>query len=220
MASDPININEQLRTYMLDHSLVPDKTLEELRIETSKLKESQMQISPEQGSFMSMLIKILNAKYTLDIGVFTGYSALIVAQAINNDGKVTAMDTNIEWTNIAKKYWKMANVDDKIDLYIAPAIETLDMLISKEKSGLYDFAFIDADKVNYIEYYERSLELIRSNGLIAIDNVLWGGKVLESESIEPATRAIKRFNNHIYNDSRVEMSMLPIGDGLTLARKL
>ena len=220
MASDPININDQLRTYMLDHSLVPDKTLEDLRIETSKLKESQMQISPEQGSFMSMLIKILNAKYTLDIGVFTGYSALIVAQAINNDGKVTAMDTNIEWTNIAKKYWKMANVDDKIDLYIAPAIETLDMLISKEKSGLYDFAFIDADKVNYIEYYERSLELIRSNGLIAIDNVLWGGKVLESESIEPATRAIKRFNNHIYNDSRVEMSMLPIGDGLTLARKL
>ena len=220
MASDPININEQLRTYMLDHSLVPDKTLEELRIETSKLKESQMQISPEQGSFMSMLIKILNAKYTLDIGVFTGYSALIVAQAINNDGKVTAMDTNIEWTNIAKKYWKIANVDHKIDLFIAPAIETLDMLILKEKSGLYDFAFIDADKVNYIEYYERSLELVRSNGLIAIDNVLWGGKVLESESIEPATRAIKRFNNHIYNDSRVEMSMLPIGDGLTLARKL
>ena len=220
MASDPININEQLRAYMLDHSLVPDKTLESLRIETSKLKESQMQISPEQGSFMSMLIKILDAKYTLDIGVFTGYSALIVAQAINNDGKVTAMDTNIEWTDIARKYWKMASVDNKIDLYIAPAIETLDMLISKEKSGLYDFAFIDADKVNYIDYYERSLELIRSNGLIAIDNVLWGGKVLESESIEPATRAIKRFNNHIYNDSRVEMSMLPIGDGLTLARKL
>ena len=220
MASDPININEQLRTYMLDHSLVSDKTLEELRIETSKLKESQMQISPEQGSFMSMLIKILNAKYTLDIGVFTGYSALIVAQAINNDGKVTAMDTNIEWANIAKKYWKIANVDHKIDLFIAPAIETLDMLIFEEKSGLYDFAFIDADKINYIEYYERSLELVRSNGLIAIDNVLWGGKVLESESIEPATRAIKRFNNHIYNDSRVEMSMLPIGDGLTLARKL
>ena len=133
MASDPININEQLRTYMLDHSLVSDKTLEELRIETSKLKESQMQISPEQGSFMSMLIKILNAKYTLDIGVFTGYSALIVAQAINNDGKVTAMDTNIEWTNIAKKYWKIANVDHKIDLFIAPAIETLDMLILEEK---------------------------------------------------------------------------------------
>ena len=220
MASDPININEQLRTYMLDHSLASDKTLEELRIETSRLKESQMQISPEQGSFMSMLIKILNAKYTLDIGVFTGYSALIVAQAINNDGKVTAMDTNIEWTNIAKKYWKIANVDHKIDLFIAPAIETLDMLILEEKSGLYDFAFIDADKINYIEYYERSLELVHSNGLIAIDNVLWGGKVLEYESMEPATRAIKRFNNHIYNDSRVEMSMLPIGDGLTLARKL
>ena len=220
MASDPININDQLRAYLLNHSLVADKTLEDLRIETSKLKESQMQISPEQGSFMSMLIKILNAKYTLDIGVFTGYSALIVAQAMNDDGKVTAMDTNIEWTNIAKKYWKIANVDHKIDLFIAPAIETLDMLILEEKSGLYDFAFIDADKINYIEYYERSLELVRSNGLIAIDNVLWGGKVLESESIEPATRAIKRFNNHIYNDSRVEMSMLPIGDGLTLARKL
>ena len=220
MASDPININEQLRAYMLDHSLVPDKTLESLRIETSKLKESQMQISPEQGSFMSMLIKILNAKYTLDIGVFTGYSALIVAQAINNDGKVTAIDTNIEWTNIAKKYWKIANVDHKIDLFIAPAIETLDMLILKEKSGLYDFAFIDADKVNYIEYYERSLELLHTNGLIAIDNVLWGGKVLELNSLEPATKAIKRFNNHIYNDSRVEISMLPISDGLTLARKL
>ncbi len=220
MASDPIYINDKLRAYMLDHSLKPNKVLDDLRIETSTLKESQMQISPEQGSFMSMLIKLLNAKYTLDIGVFTGYSALIVAQSIHDDGKITAMDTNIEWTNIAKKYWKIAKVDHKIDLFIAPAIETLDSLISKGKSGLYDFAFIDADKVNYIEYYERSLELIRSNGLIAIDNVLWGGKVLESESIEPATRAIKRFNNHIYNDSRVEISMLPIGDGLTLARKL
>ena len=220
MASDPIYINDKLRAYMLDHSLKPNKVLDDLRIETSTLKESQMQISPEQGSFMSMLIKLLNAKYTLDIGVFTGYSALIVAQAIQDDGKITAMDTNIEWTNIAKKYWKIAKVDHKIDLFIAPAIETLDSLISKGKSGLYDFAFIDADKVNYIEYYERSLELLHTNGLIAIDNVLWGGKVLGLKSLEPATKAIKRFNNHIYNDSRVEISMLPISDGLTLARKL
>ena len=130
MASDPIYINDKLRAYMLDHSLKPNKVLDDLRIETSTLKESQMQISPEQGSFMSMLIKLLNAKYTLDIGVFTGYSALIVAQSIHDDGKITAMDTNIEWTNIAKKYWKIAKVDHKIDLFIAPAIETLDIHIS------------------------------------------------------------------------------------------
>ena len=184
------------------------------------LEESQMQISPEQGSFMSMLIKILNAKYTLDIGVFTGYSALIVAQAINNDGKVTAMDTNMEWTNIAKKYWKIANVDHKIDLFIAPAIETLDMLILDEKSGLYDFAFIDADKGNYINYFESILSRLSKDGLIVVDNVLWSGRVVDANANDHDTIAIREFNEHIRSDTRVSCAMLSIGDGVSVIQKV
>ena len=220
MSSDTIELNQSLRDYLINVSVKEPGVLKDLREETLQLDEFQMQISPEQGSFLSFLVKLINAKHTLDIGVFTGYSSLVVALQLPQNGYVTACDTNEEWTEIAQKYWKEAKVEDKIDLHIAPAVETLEKLISNGNEGLYDFSFIDADKINYQHYFEQSLVLVRKGGVIAIDNVLWGGRVLDNSDTEPATRAIREFNSKLYEDDRVAISMIPIGDGLTLAQKL
>ena len=219
MSSSTIGLSNELRKYMLDVSFRDDEILKQLREETLTLKEAQMQISPEQGAFLSMLTKILNAKKTLDIGVFTGYSSLVVARELPDDGLLIACDTSIEWTNIAKKYWRLAKVDKKIDLHISPAKKTLEKLIKDGQESTYDFSFIDADKINYQLYYENSLKLIKSGGIIAIDNVLWSGQVVDKNDSEPATRAIRLFNEKLYQDNRVSISMVPIGDGLTLAYK-
>ena len=219
MSSSTIGLNDNLRKYLLDVSCRESKILKDLRQETSYLKESQMQISPEQGSFLSVLVNIINAKKTLDIGVFTGYSSLVVASQLPLGGMVTACDTNIEWTDIARKYWKLAGVEKKINLVLDPAKKTLDRLLTDGAESTYDFSFIDADKINYQIYFERSLKLLRVGGGIAIDNVLWGGKVLDNNDNEPATRAIRSFNQNLFVDERVSISMLPIGDGLTLAIK-
>ena len=220
MSSDTIELNQSLRDYLINVSVKEHSILKDLREQTLKLDEFQMQISPEQGSFLSLLVKLINAKHTLDIGVFTGYSSLVVALQLPQNGYVTACDTNEEWTEIAQKYWKIAKVEDNIDLHIAPAVETLEKLISNGNEGLYDFSFIDADKINYQHYFEQSLVLVRKGGVIAIDNVLWGGRVLDNSDTEPATRAIREFNSKLYKDDRVAISMIPIGDGLTLAQKL
>ena len=220
MSSDTIELNQSLREYLINVSVKEPGVLKDLREETLQLDEFQMQISPEQGSFLSFLVKLINAKHTLDIGVFTGYSSLVVALQLPQNGYVTACDTNEEWTEIAQKYWKEAKVEDKIDLHIAPAVETLEKLISNGNEGLYDFSFIDADKINYQHYFEQSLTLVRKGGVIAIDNVLWGGRVLDNSDTDPATRAIREFNSKLYKDDRVAISMIPIGDGLTLAQKL
>ena len=220
MSSDTIELNQSLRDYLINVSVKEPSVLKDLREETLKLDEFQMQISPEQGSFLSFLVNLINAKHTLDIGVFTGYSSLVVALQLPQNGYVTACDTNEEWTEIAQKYWKIAKVEDNIDLHIAPAVETLEKLISNGNEGLYDFSFIDADKINYQHYFEQSLVLVRKGGVIAIDNVLWGGRVLDNSDTEPATRAIREFNSKLYKDDRVAISMIPIGDGLTLAQKL
>ena len=220
MSSNTIKLNQSLRDYLINVSVKESGVLKDLREETLKLDEFQMQISPEQGSFLSFLVKLINAKHTLDIGVFTGYSSLVVALQLPQNGYVTACDTNEEWTEIAQKYWKAAKVEDNIDLHIAPAVETLEKLISNGNEGLYDFSFIDADKINYQHYFEQSLVLVRKGGVIAIDNVLWGGRVLDNSDTEPATRAIREFNSKLYKDDRVAISMIPIGDGLTLAQKL
>ena len=204
---------------MLDVSFRDDDILRQLRAETLTLKEAQMQISPEQGALLSILTKILNAKKTLDIGVFTGYSSLVVARELPNDGLVVACDTSIEWTSIAKKYWKLAGVDNKVDLHLAPAIETLEKLIEDGQGSTYDFSFIDADKINYQSYYEYSLTLVKPGGIIAVDNVLWSGQVIDENDSDPATGAIRSFNEKLYQDDRVSISMVPIGDGLTLAYK-
>ena len=198
MSSSTIGLSNELRKYMLDVSFRDDEMLRQLRVETLTLKEAQMQISPEQGALLSILTKILNAKKTLDIGVFTGYSSLVVARELPNDGLIVACDTSIEWTSIAKKYWKLAGVDNKVDLHLAPAIETLEKLIEDGQGSTYDFSFIDADKINYQSYYEYSLTLVKPGGIIAIDNVLWSGQVIDESDSEPATRAIRSFNEKLY----------------------
>jgi predicted O-methyltransferase YrrM len=178
-----------------------------------------MQISPEQGQFMALLVQLMGAKKTLEIGVFTGYSALAVALALPVDGKVIACDISEEYTAIAKDFWGRAGVSEKIDLRIAPALETLEKLIAEGETGSFDLAFIDADKRSYENYYERALTLLRPGGLILIDNVLWSGKVTDPTITDKQTQAIREFNQKIHQDSRISLSVMAIADGLTLALK-
>ena len=220
MSTATIILDKKLREYLLNVSVKESEILRELREETAQMEYSAMQISPEQGAFMSFLVELIQAKRTLEIGVFTGYSALVVAMALSEDGIVTACDVSEEWANVGMKYWKKAQVEDKIDLRIAPALKTLDQLLSKGKQGTYDFAFIDADKIEYQGYFDKSLELLRIGGLIAIDNVLWGGSVIDDSIQDSSTKAIREFNENLSSDPRVSISMVPIGDGLTLACKL
>ena len=220
MSTATIILDEKLREYLLNVSVKESEILRELREETAQMEYSAMQISPEQGAFMSFLVELIQAKRTLEIGVFTGYSALVVAMALPEDGIVTACDVSKEWANVGMKYWKKAQVENKINLRIAPALKTLDQLLSEGKQGTYDFAFIDADKIEYQGYFDKSLELLRIGGLIAIDNVLWGGSVIDDSIQDSSTKAIRKINKKLYQDERVSISMVPIGDGLTLARKL
>ena len=220
MSTATIILDEKLREYLLNVSVKESEILRELREETAQMEYSAMQISPEQGAFMSFLVELIQAKRTLEIGVFTGYSALVVAMALPEDGIVTACDVSEEWANVGMKYWKKAQVENKINLRIAPALKTLDQLLSEGKQGTYDFAFIDADKIEYQGYFDKSLELLRIGGLIAIDNVLWGGSVIDDSIQDSSTKAIREFNENLSSDPRVSISMVPIGDGLTLACKL
>ena len=220
MASRTINLTDRVYKYLVDHSVRDQPVLKALRAETAKLPMSMMQISAEQGQFMALLVKLIGARRTIEVGTFTGYSALVVAQALPPNGKVIACDVSEEFTAIARRYWKKAKVDRKIDLRLAPAIETLDKLLAAGEAGRFDFAFIDADKNNYGAYYERCLKLLRKGGLIAVDNVLWGGEVANPAKTDKDTSAIRALNKKLKGDKRVDISMVPIGDGLTLARKL
>jgi predicted O-methyltransferase YrrM len=219
MSDITLNLTPKLYEYLQAVSLREPDILVELRNQTQKMSMSQMQISPEQGQFMHLLIELMCAKKTLDIGTFTGYSALSVALGLPNDGKVIACDINGEWTKIARQFWEKSGVGHKIELRLAPAIETLQALIDAGQTNTFDFSFIDADKANYDKYYEMSLRLVRPGGLIAIDNVLWSGRVADKTNQENNTKAIRALNTKIASDQRVTISMLPIGDGLTLARK-
>ncbi len=220
MSSKTINLNDSLLHYIQSVSVQESEVLKQLRAETAKQPMAVMQIAPEQGQFMSLLVQLLNAKKTLEIGVFTGYSALIVALALPPDGQVIACDINKEYTAIAQQFWQQAGVAEKIDLRIAPALETLDKLIAENHSNTFDFAFIDADKSNYSNYYEKALQLVRPGGVIAIDNVLWSGRVADPEVQDNRTQKIREFNQNLAQDSRVKISLLPLADGLTLALKL
>jgi predicted O-methyltransferase YrrM len=219
MTKKSLGLDNQVYEYLLSVSLREAEVLTKLRQETDRHPMSTMQISPEQGQFMGLLVKLLKAKKTLDIGVFTGYSSLVVALALPEDGKVIACDRDPEATAIARRYWQTAGVEDKIDFRLAPALETLDQLIAEGEAGSFDFAFIDADKRNYPNYYERALTLLRPGGVVAIDNVLWSGSVADPEVTDNRTIAIREFNQQLHQDSRVEISMLPLADGLTLALK-
>jgi caffeoyl-CoA O-methyltransferase len=220
MASRTINLNERVYDYLVAHSVREQPVLKALRAETAKLPQSLMQISPEQGQFMALLVQLIGARRTIEVGTFTGYSALVVAQALPANGKVIACDVSEAFTAVARRYWAKAKVAKKIDLRLAPAKQTLDKLLAAGEAGRFDFAFIDADKGNYGAYYERCLKLLRRGGLIAIDNVLWGGEVANPKANDKDTRAIRALNRKLKADKRVSISMVPIGDGLTLARKL
>jgi predicted O-methyltransferase YrrM len=219
MANQTIGLDTGLYQYLLSVSLREAETLTRLRQETAKLPMGMMQIAPEQGQFMALLVQLMGAKKTLEIGVFTGYSSLAVALALPPDGQLIACDLDEEYTAIARRYWQEAGVADKIQLHLAPALETLDKLIAEGQANSFDFAFIDADKRNYTNYYERALVLVRPGGLIAIDNVLWSGRVASEDEQDNRTIAIREFNQKLHQDERVTISLVPIADGLTLALK-
>lgn len=220
MANRTIQVTEPVHDYLLSVSLREPALLTKLREETAPLEAADMQISPEQGQFMRLLVKMLGAKRTLEVGVFTGYSSLSVALVLPDDGQIVACDVNEEWTSIARRYWHAAGIAHKIDLYLAPATETLAALVANEANhGAFDFAFIDADKANYVTYYEQAFKLVRRGGVIAIDNVLWGGSLIDESKQDADSNALRVLNQKIHKDDRVDVSLVPIGDGLTLARK-
>ncbi|BAY16970.1 O-methyltransferase family protein [Anabaenopsis circularis NIES-21] len=219
MTTQTLGLEPNLYEYLLSVSVREPEILTQLRQETAQHPMGRMQIAPEQGQLMSLLVKLIGAQKTLEIGVFTGYSTLVVALALPKTGKVVACDISEEFTAIARRYWQQAGVAEKIDLHIAPARETLDRLLASGEAETFDFAFIDADKSNYDNYYERSLQLVRPGGLIVIDNVLWSGRVADSQVQDNRTKKIRAFNQKLHQDSRVTLSLIPIADGLTLARK-
>jgi predicted O-methyltransferase YrrM len=219
MSNVTLGLSHEVRRYLLSVSVHEPEILARLREETARLPMAMMQITPEQGQFMAMLVRLLQARRCLEVGTFTGYSALWVALALPADGRLTACDVSAEWTAIGRRYWEEAGVAGKIDLRLAPALETLDRLISRGGSGQFDFAFIDADKSNYWNYYERTLRLLRPGGLIAIDNTLWSGRPADADDRDATTSVIRDFNARLYQDRRVHISMLPVGDGVTLIWK-
>jgi predicted O-methyltransferase YrrM len=212
-------LTDRVYDYLLDTSMREPPTFRRLRAENAKLPHGGMQISPEVGQFMALLVEMLGAKRTLEIGTFTGYSALWVASALPRGGRLVACDVSKEYTDIARRYWRRAKLAGKIDLRLGPALATLDGLLDDGDAGSFDFAFIDADKGNYDGYYERALRLLRPGGVVAIDNVLWGGSVADPSRNSPETKALRRIARKIHKDPRVTASLLPIGDGLLLARK-
>ncbi len=218
MSRRTIDIDDTLYAYLLEHTLREHPEQTALRDATRTHPHGGMQISPEQGQFMQLLVKLIGAHRTLEVGTFTGYSALTVALALPADGKLLACDISAAYTTVGKPYWQRAGVARKIELVIAPALQTLDARIAAGESAGYDFAFIDADKTGYDAYYERCLQLVRPGGLIAFDNTLWSGAVAHPAE-DADTRALQALNDKLHRDARIDMALLPIGDGLTLARK-
>lgn len=219
MSSKTIFLNQSVYDYLTAASLREPEVMTALRHETAELEMAVMQIAPEQGQFMTLLVQLLGVRHAIEVGTFTGYSALAIAMGLPDDGRLLACDVSQEWTDMGRKYWQRAGQAHKIDLRLAPALETLDALLADGKAGQFDFAFIDADKENYLNYYERCLQLLRPGGLIVVDNVLWGGSVADPENQKPDTCSIREFNLFVKTDARVDISMIPVGDGLTLIRK-
>jgi caffeoyl-CoA O-methyltransferase len=218
MARRSLELNDRLYDYLLKVGVRENELQKDLRAETAKLSAGGMQIGPDQGAFMTLLVELTGAKRALEIGTFTGYSSICIAGALPADGKLICCDVSEEYTSIARDYWRRAGLESKIELRLGPAVATLDALI-EAKVKAFDFAFIDADKGNYLNYYERAMQLVRPGGLIAIDNVLWGGGVADPKENDADTLAIRAVNERVRADERVTVSLVPIGDGLTLARK-
>jgi len=219
MTNRSISLTDSLYEYLLAASLREPDLLRRLREETAELPHARMQIAPEQGQLMALLVRLMGARRCLEVGVFTGYSSLAVALALPDDGRLVACDVSEDWTRVARRYWAASGVQHKIGLRLAPALETLEGLLAAGEAGSFDFAFLDADKENYPRYFEMLLELVRPGGLIVADNTLWSGRVADPANDEASTVALRRFNEQLHRDDRIDLSLVPIGDGLTLARK-
>jgi caffeoyl-CoA O-methyltransferase len=214
-----LGLPEELHAYLLDVGVREPDLLRQLRDETAALPEHDMQIAPEQGALMALLVELTGARRCLEVGTFTGYSSLSVALALPADGRLVCIDLSREWTDVARRYWAQAGVADKIELRLGSALETLDAMVAEGQAGTFDFAFLDADKDNYPAYADRILTLLRRGGLMAIDNVFWGGEVAQPEVDNVSVRGIRELNRILASDERVSLAMVPIADGLTLARK-
>lgn len=220
MSNRTLSMTDHLYDYLLNTSLRENEVQKKLREHTAGMENSQMQIAPEQGQFMGFLVRLMGARRALEVGVYTGYSSLAVALAMPEQGRLVACDINREWADVARRFWQQAGIDQKIDLHLAPADETLRGLLEQGQQSSFDFAFIDADKENYDVYYELCLQLLRPGGLLVIDNTLWGGDVANEQVQDADTRAIRALNKKLQTDTRIDMSHLPIADGLTLVRKI
>ena len=212
-------VTDDIHRYLVEHSVREPDVLARLRAATASLPLAQMQIGPEQGQLLALLAKLVGAKRCIEVGVFTGYSSLAVALALPEDGRILACDVSEEWTAMARRFWREAGVEHKIELKLQPAVRTLEERLAAGEAGRYDFAFVDADKPAYDSYYELLLKLLRPGGLMALDNTLWSGAVLNPEEREPNTVALRALNDKLHRDERIDLSLLPVGDGLTLARK-
>ncbi|OZG71017.1 SAM-dependent methyltransferase [Hahella sp. CCB-MM4] len=219
MSNKTLNMSADLLNYLVDTTSRESKLLHALRVETAEDEYAKMQIAPEQGQFLSLLVKLCGARKAIEVGTFTGYSSICIADALPKDGQLVCCDVSEEWTSIARRYWCLAGLSERIDLRLAPALETLQTLLDQGHARTFDFAFIDADKENYDSYYEACLRLLRPGGLIAIDNVLWGGRVADHTVQDVDTRAIRALNKKLQGDKRVEYAMVPIADGVSLAVK-
>ncbi len=219
MSSRTLSVTDDIHRYILEHSVREPEVLARLRDVTSAMPYAEMQIGPEQGQFMALLARLIGARRCIEVGTFTGYSSLAVALALPEDGRIIACDVSHEWTSIARQFWREAGVAHKIDLRLQPAVRTLAELTAAGGENQFDFAFIDADKTGYAGYYEQLLRLLRPGGLIVADNTLWSGRVADRSVNEEDTVALRAFNDTLHADERVDLSLVPIGDGLTLARK-
>ncbi|MDJ0740812.1 MAG: class I SAM-dependent methyltransferase [Gammaproteobacteria bacterium] len=217
MTNRTLRLDDRLYDYLLANSLRETPLMRELREVTARDDMAHMQIAPEQGQLMALLVELIGARRIIEIGTFTGYSALCMAQAMPDDGRVVCCDVSEEWTSIARRFWERAGIAARIDLRIAPALDTLDALLADGRSGEFDMAFVDADKTHYADYYERCLELLRPGGLMLFDNTLWSGRVADADAHDDDTIALRRLNELLHVDERVSLSLVPIGDGLTLA---
>ena len=219
MSRKTLPLDDRLSDYLLSVGVREPEAARALREETAGRPESNMQIAPEQGQFLDFLIRALGVRRAIEVGVYTGYSALITALALPADGELIACDINPEWTAIGRRYWRQAGVSDRIRLHLRPALDTLNALIGAGESGRFDFAFIDADKEGYPDYFEACLKLMRPGGVIAVDNTLWSGHVADPAILDADTAALRAFNAARHADSRVDLCLLPVADGLTLLRK-
>ncbi len=219
MSNASLGLPPDLQAYLVEHGVREPDILKRLREETALLPQHNMQIAPEQGAFMAMLVSLIGARRCIELGTFTGYSSLSVALALPADGRIVCCDLSEEWTSVARRYWSEAGVADRVDLRLGPALETLDELIAGGASGTFDFAFIDASKREYPDYHERILRLLRQGGLALYDNVLWEGGVIDESMTDADTVGVRRLNDRLVGDERVSISMLPVADGLTLVQK-